>query len=81
MAVVRVALEDMTLSDGTRIPSGTIVAAGATTLHRDEDLYENPETFDPLRFYKAWEEEGGMKHGFASTRADYIAFGRGRHAW
>ncbi|EMD41691.1 hypothetical protein CERSUDRAFT_79328, partial [Gelatoporia subvermispora B] len=80
MAVVRVVLDNMTLSDGTRIPSGTIVAAGATTLHRDEDLYENPETFDPLRFYKAWEEDGGIKHGFASTRSDYIAFGRGRHA-
>lgn len=80
MGIVRVALDNVTLSDGTHIPAGTVVAAGSATMHRDEDIYLNAEHFDPLRFYDL-SEEVGTNNGFASPRADYIAFGRGRHAW
>lgn len=76
----RLVKETLTLSDGTRVPAGTICAAGATPLHRDEELYANPDDFEPLRFYKPSEDEG-IKDAFASPRADYISFGRGRHAW
>ncbi|OCH95706.1 cytochrome P450 [Obba rivulosa] len=80
MALTRMAMVDLTLSDGTRIPRGTILAAGATTMHHDGTIYTDPETFDPFRFYRLREEGGGMKHQFVSTRADYIPFGHGKHA-
>ncbi|OCH91784.1 cytochrome P450 monooxygenase [Obba rivulosa] len=79
MGLVRVALDDLTLSDGTRVPRDTIIAAGSTSMHKDGDLYPDPDTFNPLRFLNT-AEGGGIKLGFASPRADYIAFGRGRHA-
>ncbi|EMD42274.1 hypothetical protein CERSUDRAFT_79865 [Gelatoporia subvermispora B] len=80
LALTRMAMVDLTLSDGTRIPRGTILAAGAFTMHHDGTIYTDPEIFDPFRFYRMREEGGGMKHQFVSTRADYIPFGHGKHA-
>ena len=87
MNLFRKAVKDVTLSDGTRIPHGTLVAAAAVTAHSDDARY-GPDAlaFDPFRFARmragAGAGAGGdLKHQLVSTSADYLAFGLGRHAW
>nr|VWO96344.1 Putative calcium-binding protein [Ganoderma boninense] len=78
----RKAVKDVTLSDGTRIPKGTLVAAAAVTAHRDDTRYTAPDVFDPFRFARL--REGGSteatKHQLVNTSVDFITFGHGRHA-
>ena len=82
VSVMRKTKQDLTLSDGTFIPAGTLVAGASTATHRDERNYENPEVFDPLRFADMRSEEGAsIKHQFVSTSPEYVPFGHGKHAW
>ena len=79
---MRKAKQDFTLSDGTFIPAGTLVAGASTATHRDARNYDNPEVFDPLRFADMRSEEGAsIKHQFVSTSPEYVPFGHGKHAW
>ncbi|MCJ9429505.1 cytochrome P450 [Kordiimonas marina] len=57
---------------GHRIPKGTVVGISAVASHRDKDVWDDPDTFDPMRF----SPEGGVKerHRFA-----WIPFGGGAH--
>ena len=81
-SLTRKVMKDITLSDGTFLPKGTLVVAAAHSTHRDEVNYTDAETFDPFRFSKLREGEGeGLKHQFVNTSLDYISFGHGRHAW
>ena len=57
----RKAVKDVTLSDGTRIPKGTLVAAAAITAHSDDARYTDPLVFDPFRFARM--REGGVGEG------------------
>ena len=79
----RKAVKDVTLSDGTRIPRGTLVAAAAVTAHSDDTRYADPGVFDPFRFARL--REGGRgeatRHQLVNTSVDFITFGHGRHAW
>ncbi|KAK7021886.1 hypothetical protein VNI00_017175 [Paramarasmius palmivorus] len=76
MTLNRKTLTDFTLSDGTVIPAGTVVATAA--LPRN---YADPEKFDPLRFYDIREKEGkSVKHQMMTPESGYLAFGMGRHA-
>ena len=80
--IFRKALKDVTLSDGTRIPKGTLVAAAAVTAHSDDASYPDPAVFDPFRFARMREIDGeGTKHQFVNSSLEYIAFGHGKHAW
>lgn len=82
VALMRKALKDFTFSDGTFIPAGTSIASPSESLHHDSEIYENPHSFDPFRFYNMRDQEGeSMKHHFASTSLDYLPFGHGKHAW
>ncbi|KAI0937289.1 hypothetical protein AcV5_005232 [Taiwanofungus camphoratus] len=81
ISVIRKALKDVTFSDGTHIPPGTLVCAASTATHYDEENYVNANVFDPFRFSKMrGEESERVKHQYVSTSADYIAFGHGKHA-
>ncbi|OBZ79757.1 Ent-kaurene oxidase [Grifola frondosa] len=81
ISVVRKAVKEVTLSDGTRIPSGTLVAAAAEATHHDEENYVDPDVFDPFRFSKLRDDDGeGEKYLYVSTSADYLPFGYGKHA-
>ena len=72
----------MTLSDGTRIPKGTLVAAAAITAHSDDTRYTAPGVFDPFRFARMREEdERATSLQFSNTSTDWLPFGYGRHAW
>lgn len=74
--------KEFTLSDGTFIPAGVFVAGASTATHRDARSYENPDTFDPMRFADMCSEEGdNLKHQFFGTSPEYVAFGHGKHAW
>ena len=81
-SLTRKVMKDITLSDGTFLPKGTLVVAAAHSTHHDEAHYADARTFDPFRFAKMRESEGeGLKHQFVNTSLDYISFGHGRHAW
>jgi cytochrome P450 len=56
---------------GHHIPVGSTVMISAFGTHRNPDLWENPNTFDPARFRDAEEQRG--RHKFA-----YLPFGGGR---
>ncbi|KAI0360978.1 cytochrome P450 [Trametes cingulata] len=77
----RKAMKDVTLRDGTFIPRGASVFAASYATHHDDDLYPDPDVFDPFRFSRMRERDReGVKHQFVNTSLDYIAFGHGRHA-
>jgi cytochrome P450 len=80
----RLVLRPFTLSNGLTIPAGTLVAVPLHAIHRDEEIYPNPEEFDGFRFSKLREKEGGVtatSHQAVSTSTEQLAFGLGRHAW
>ncbi|KAH9854862.1 cytochrome P450 [Lenzites betulinus] len=82
MTMFRKALKDVTLSDGTRIPRGTLVGAASRTAQRDSARYAAPDAFDPFRFARL--REGGadaaVKHQLVNTSVDFLTFGHGKHA-
>ncbi|CCL98904.1 uncharacterized protein FIBRA_00911 [Fibroporia radiculosa] len=81
ISVIRLALKDVTLSDGTLIPAGTLCGAAAEGTHHDEENYSQPHLFDPFRFSdKRFDEGEWMKHQYVNTSSEYISFGHGKHA-
>ncbi|KAM5535874.1 hypothetical protein V8D89_010492 [Ganoderma adspersum] len=81
ISLMRKVMKDITLSDGTFLPKGTLVVAASHSTHHDEANYRDAEAFDPFRFSKMREGEGeALKHQFVNTSLDYISFGHGRHA-
>ncbi|KAJ3536578.1 hypothetical protein NM208_g1525 [Fusarium decemcellulare] len=80
VSMERLALEDITLSDGTVIPKDTGLAVSS---HRmwNADVHSNPDQWDGYRFYKMRDDP--VKHNaslLVSTSPDHLAFGHGRHA-
>lgn len=79
---MRVAHKDITLSDGTFIPKGTLLSVPVYSMHHDDSLYEDAARFDAFRFSRMREQEGeGAKHQYVNTSIDYVSFGHGKHAW
>nr|VWO94144.1 Cyp51A [Ganoderma boninense] len=81
-SMIRKAVKDITLNDGTSVPRGTLIQVAAHSVHLNEAYYKNADTFDPLRFARLRRKEGtqGSKYLAASTTAEYIPFGHGHHA-
>ena len=67
-AIGRLAMRDV-IVDGYRVPAGTNVGVGIYALHRDPELWDEPERFDPDRF--AAERMRGL------DRWQYLPFGAG----
>lgn len=81
ISLFRRATKDLTLSDGTYVPAGTILTAIVASTHHDENNYENAGAFDPFRFSRLREQEDDTtKHQYVSTSGKDISFGHGRHA-
>ena len=51
--MLRKAMVDVKLRDGTLIPAGKMVATSQYAIHHDPRHYDRPDEFDPSR----WEEE------------------------
>ncbi|KAI9511438.1 cytochrome P450 [Russula earlei] len=81
--LVRLALRPFTFSNGTTIPAGTLVAAPLNAIHRDEEIYSDPEEFEGFRFAKLREDsKDGMasRHQAGMTSPAHLPFGHGRLA-
>ena len=81
----RIAMKDVTLADGTRIPQGTMVSAAAHPTHHDDTLFPDAGTFDAFRFARmraaGERQSASVKHQFTSTSPEFLPFGHGHHAW
>lgn len=76
----RNARNEFRFSDGTVIPAGAKVGAASLLLHRDPDVYDNPDVFDGFRFCGAKYEESKEK-SLVMTSSNFHLFGHGRHPW
>lgn len=76
--------------DGHLLPCGATLSVVSYPVHRDPEIYADPDKFDPFRFSRLRGAgsgvEGGMGTGaapnmaFVSTGAAYLPFGHGKHA-
>lgn len=75
----RKVLKPMKLSDGTELPVGTSLAASAGCVSKDPELWQDPESFDGLRFYNLRHEQSDEKYQFASATKEALSFGKFDH--
>jgi cytochrome P450 len=71
------------LSDGTHLPTGTIVAVPNEAVNHDPENYPDPERFDGYRFVKLREMKAGVTsqyHQFVTSNKTSLNFGYGKHA-
>ncbi|KAK1779363.1 cytochrome P450 [Copromyces sp. CBS 386.78] len=74
--------KDLTLSDGTFIPKGGMVAVSSHNMWNSE-VYEQADKWDGRRFLRMRETPGAGKEKVAqlvSTGPDHLGFGHGQHA-
>ncbi|KAI0975020.1 cytochrome P450 [Xylaria arbuscula] len=78
----RVALEPLTLKDGTHIPKGSIICWAGADHMNDPSIMPNPEVFDPLRSYNKRHSSPDQmkKHMAGQPSPDSLLFGYGRLA-
>lgn len=72
---LRAAIEDCTLSTGYRIPAGTRLMVNAWKIHRDKQVWPDPEKFQPERFLTSHKNTDLKGQNF-----ELIPFGSGRRA-
>ncbi|EAW13748.1 cytochrome P450 [Aspergillus clavatus NRRL 1] len=74
-----VAPEGATLPDGTFLPYGTKIGIPQYAIHRDSDLYPNPNEYNPYRFYKEHATADELRQNSMTNTSDtYLVFGHGR---
>nr|ACZ63276.1 cytochrome P450 monooxygenase [Fusarium kyushuense] len=81
-SMVREALEDITLEDGTFIPKGHQLAVSCHNM-RDEKIYPNPDQWDGYRFFREREQADAAREDkiqLSSTSVEHMGFGYGEHA-
>ncbi|KAH9061886.1 cytochrome P450 [Lactarius vividus] len=82
LSLFRLASRPFTFSNGVTIPAGTLIAAPTGAIHRDEEIFPNPEEFDGFRFAKLRERDENAVGAYQvlSASPDNLTFGYGRHA-
>ncbi|PIG83550.1 ferulate-5-hydroxylase [Aspergillus arachidicola] len=71
----------ITLPDGQFLPRGTWLAVAAVGIHRDEQNYEDPDEYRPLRFLSEDTETKEAKAMLVPVTSEkFLAFGHGRHS-
>ncbi|KAK1709703.1 cytochrome P450 [Colletotrichum acutatum] len=78
----RKVMSDFTLSNGLRIPKGARIALPTGAINMDQDLFQNPEVFDGLRFYRmrVATEEARSSNQMVTVGKKDLTWGYGRHA-
>ena len=84
----RLAQQDFTFSDGTRVPKGTAMSVYISPTHLDETIYEDPSKFDGFRFVKMKERQrqdgsnasSEKRFDIVTLSVNFLGFGYGRHA-
>ncbi|CAZ84119.1 unnamed protein product [Tuber melanosporum] len=79
----RMIMKNMTLSDGTYLPKGTLVAAPAAIFSSDPGFVEDPEVFDGFRWYKkslGVADRAVDNNNASNTSPTNLIFSYGRHA-
>ncbi|KAI0024061.1 cytochrome P450 [Xylariomycetidae sp. FL0641] len=79
MAMQRNARKEFKFSDGTVIPAGAKVGAVTHVLHRDAEVFENPDVFDGYRFYQPPGASEAKPMTMVNTGTNFHLFGHGRH--
>jgi Cytochrome P450 len=75
-------LKPYTFANGITLPAGVTIHVPLAPTHLDENVYPNATEFDPLRFYRAREQNGeNAKYYAVNTSNEYMHFGNGQHAW
>ncbi|KAF7253204.1 Cytochrome P450 4B1 [Varanus komodoensis] len=67
--VVRVLGSHLTFHDGRTLPEGSFIGLNVFGLHRNPEVWDNPEVFDPTRFSP---ENASLRHPYA-----YLPFSAG----
>ncbi|KAJ5265329.1 hypothetical protein N7524_006347 [Penicillium chrysogenum] len=77
----RLVLEEITLSDGTLLPKGSVIGVSADRMW-SPSVHENPAQFDGFRFQRMRDQPGGSTNQahLVSTSVNHLAFGHGKHA-
>ncbi|KAF4636933.1 hypothetical protein G7Y89_g1162 [Cudoniella acicularis] len=73
----------VTLSDGTRIPTNTQIGFPAAAALFDPEIISNPETFDPLRYYRSRLDASSgetKSQQFGVPSHTHMHFGYGKHS-
>ena len=81
VSIVRCTLQNITLANGVAIPAGSLVTGAPTSTHRDEALFPDADTFNPLRFANMVNDSERSRRHYVSTSPADIGFGHGKHAW
>ncbi|KAJ4258891.1 hypothetical protein NW762_007978 [Fusarium torreyae] len=80
VSMERLALEDVTLSDGTIIPKDTGVAVSSHRMWHPE-VHSKPNEWDGYRFYRMRNDPAKQNAALlVTTSPEHLAFGHGRHA-
>jgi len=68
--------EDITLSDGLRLPAGIQICVASGPIARDTSLLPGADTFDGFR----WARQGDKQEFFVTTTPKNLHFGYGKYA-
>ncbi|TCD70621.1 hypothetical protein EIP91_002652 [Steccherinum ochraceum] len=73
----RMTTGDVTLSDGTFLPRGTLVGGNVIQIHSNEQFYPHAAEFDGFRYVEDGKTTGGS---LITTSPTFLTFGHGKQA-
>ncbi|KAF4953517.1 hypothetical protein FGADI_5851 [Fusarium gaditjirri] len=75
----------VTFPSGTHVPKGLRIAVPGYSVLQDSEIYPEPKTYKPLRFYDARQNEAdeyvkSVRNALPTATQDFLAWGLGRNA-
>ncbi|PGH19028.1 hypothetical protein AJ79_00062 [Helicocarpus griseus UAMH5409] len=81
LSLYRLLQVPLQLSAGPKLPKGSVICVDSYHIHNSPQLWEDPEAFDPMRFYKLRQKPGHeARHQFSSLGSDSPGWGDGPQA-
>lgn len=76
----RKVMKPFQFSEGTNVPTGTLISVASGAIHIDGKIYDDPLRFDPFRFERLRQQDGseGLQYQFSSTSLEYLGFGESK---